>query len=218
KEVSTAITGTLFKIQPYGPLEIPPNPQKTPWLASTALDAPEEFCAQFWNSLRQDLDNGTFWHDEIKNYRNLPEQRLALAMRNLPLPAAFRESAIALRAIIRAAKKNKQDYTSPSHLLYWLAALKSFMLEYAPRAKQPGFNVIQYMPGEIFMKMGFSYDSLGYRELALLTQTDRKFFAQLWGEPRQHTTLNHLHRGVWEVYELQLIDSTKKAFNFLRKS
>src|SRR4051812_2486932 len=46
-----------------------------------------------------------FWADAIKDTYDDPGRRLAMAKRNLPLPAAFREAAIALRAIIRAKRK-----------------------------------------------------------------------------------------------------------------
>lgn len=209
KTIDTTVQGPVFKLHAYGPLELPPDPQLTPWLASTALEDPTEYCSQFWDSMREDLDSGNFWYERIKKYRNQPEKRLALALQYLPLPAAFRESAIALRSLIRAAKKDERDYTAPANLLYWLAAIHSFMLEYSSKAKQPGFNVVQYMPGETFLKMDFSYVSLGYRELKLLTLADGKMFAQLWGEPQQHTTLNILQQAVWEKYETLLIELTK---------
>lgn len=46
-----------------------------------------------------------FWADAIKDTYDDPRRRLEMATRNLPLPAAFREAAIALRAIIRNRRK-----------------------------------------------------------------------------------------------------------------
>jgi hypothetical protein len=46
-----------------------------------------------------------------------------MARRHLPLPAAFREAAIALRAIARQNRKHGNDYRSALEELYRLAAI-----------------------------------------------------------------------------------------------
>ena len=51
---------------------------------------------------------GVFWADYIKTLKDDPERRLAVARAYLPLPAAFRHAAVALRALIRRRQSDKR--------------------------------------------------------------------------------------------------------------
>ena len=84
------------------------------------------------------------------------------------------------------------------------------MLDYAPRLKEPGFNVVESVPGLYLWTLPYTYSELGYRDLTLLNKTDVKWVVEAWGEPDCHTTLNALHRPVWEEYESRLIARRKK--------
>ena len=64
----------------------------------------------FWERHRAELNSGEFWADRIKKLRGEPVERLELAIENLPLPASFREAAIATRALIREKRKAKESY------------------------------------------------------------------------------------------------------------
>jgi hypothetical protein len=90
--------------------------------AETDLDA-EKHASDFWSRHRNELQSGDFWADRIKALRGEPVKRLALAIENLPLPASFREAAIATRALIRDKRKQKAEYDEELVLLYWLAAI-----------------------------------------------------------------------------------------------
>ncbi len=127
-------------------------------------------------------------------------------MDNLPLPSAFKEAVLALRAVIRAKRKKKEDYAEELDVLYWLVVVRSFMLEYAPRLQQPGFNVFESIPAECIQALPFSYQEIGYAKLALLNKTDCKWLTEVWGEPQTHTTLHALHKSVWDEYETRLIE------------
>ncbi|WP_074068789.1 hypothetical protein [Rhizobium gallicum] len=52
-------------------------------------------------------ENGEFWSHALNRTKDDPDQRYAMARRHLPLPAAWREMAVALRVKIRKAKKVK---------------------------------------------------------------------------------------------------------------
>ncbi|MBK1666641.1 hypothetical protein CKO28_01105 [Rhodovibrio sodomensis] len=170
--------------------------------AETATDAEAERQGQaFWRQLRTDVQQGTFWADEIKQLHGDPPARLEKAMQNLPLPAAFREAAVALRAMIRTKRKNGEDWDQELGLLYWLAAIDSFRLDRSERLNQPGFNVMSSIPARRLFELPFDYDTLGYRHLTLLKKTDVKWLRERFGEPRNHTTLNALHPEVWREYE-----------------
>ena len=79
------------------------------------------------------------------------------------------------------------------------------MLDYAPRLKEPGINVMEAIPGRGLRGLSYSYSALGYSELSLLNKTDVKWLQEAWGEPQRHSTLNELHRDVWDEYENRLI-------------
>lgn len=160
---------------------------------------------EFWSSMRSDLVSGEFWTDRISKCRGEPAKALKIAIGQLPLPAAFRTAAVSLRALIRARRKSRESFENELVLLYWLAAIRSFILEYAPRLKEPGFNIVERIPGRNLCSLPFSYSELGYRELSLLNKTDVKWLTEAWGEPVSHSTLNALYRNVWEAYESMLI-------------
>lgn len=160
---------------------------------------------EFWSGMRAELDAGAFWADHIKSFRQDAQARLQLALRNLPLSAAFREAAVALRSLIRAKRKAKQLYEEELAFLYWLAAIDSFSVPYSARLREPGFNVIESMPGAVIRNLSFDYARLGYERLALLNATDRKWIVESWGEPKAHSTLNEIHSSVWRDYEEKLL-------------
>lgn len=160
--------------------------------------------------MRSDLHDGKFWADKIKEYKDEPKKRLSLALNNLPLPAAFREAAIAVRAIIRAKRKLNEEFEEELELLYWLAAIRSFMLDYAPRLDQPGYNVIESIPAQRLRSIPYDYSELGYAKLNLLNKTDAKWLNEVWGEPSSHKTLNNIHRELWDEYETKLIKQRKE--------
>ena len=114
-----------------------------------------------------------------------------MALDHLPLPAAFRNAAVSTRALIRMVKKIQETSERELTLLYWLAAIRSFMLDYAPRLKEPGFNVVESIPGRYLCSLPYTYSELGYRELSLLNKTDVKWLTEAWGEPISHTTLKY---------------------------
>lgn len=181
------------------------------WIDTQTDDEARKRAGAFWAQVREDIDAGEFWADEIKKYRSDPAKRLRLALANLPLPAAFREAAVAVRALIRAKRKASEPIEEDLSLLYWLAAVRSFMLDYAPRLQEPGFNVVEAIPGERLRSLPYKYSELGYRELSLLNKTDVKWLTEVWGEPTSHSTLNDIHKELWAEYETKLIEQRSEA-------
>lgn len=175
----------------------------------TDLDA-EKHVGDFWSRHRDELQSGEFWADRIKKLRGEPVKRLEVALENMPLPASFREAAIATRALIRDKRKQKASYDEELALLYWLAAINSFSIPYSEVLKEPGYNVIESIPGKKLKGLPFSYKSLGYEKLALLNKTDIKWLTESWGEPDEHTTLHQMHNDVWVEYELKLKGKRKQ--------
>lgn len=181
--------------------DVPVEFAMSPWLSSTRTDDSGLRSEQFWNDVRRDAQAGESWADQARRARDDSQKRLQIALKMLPLPAAFREAAIAVRALIRDARKEKRSSGRQLELLYWLAAVASFSVPYAERSRQPGFNVMEVGSGAEIAALPFTYDSLGYEKLDLLTSTDKQAIAAAWGEPENHSTLNALHRDVWDRYE-----------------
>lgn len=187
--------------RPMGRPDIPVEFALSPWLSSTRTDDSGSRSEQFWSDIRRDAQAGEFWADQARRAKDDSQKRLQIAMKVLPLPAAFHEAAISVRAMIRDAKKDKRSTGRQLELLYWLAAVSSFSVPYAERSRQPGFNVMEVGSGAEIAALPFNYDSLGYEKLDLLTATDKHAIAVAWGEPGNHSTLNELHRDAWERYE-----------------
>ncbi len=150
------------------------------------------------------MASGEFWADRIASLRNDPERRLLLALDNLPLPAAFREAAVAVRALVRAKKKLRVACNDELTLLYWLAAVNSFSVPYSETLKEPGYNVMQSIPGTTIKTLPFTYNELGHEHLTLLSKTDVKWIEEAWGAPISHRTLHTMHITLWRDFEEQL--------------
>lgn len=180
-----------------------------PWHKTSSAGESKAFSEGFWQQHRADIESGTFWADRIKTLKDLPVERLKLALDNLPLPGAFREAAVATRSIIRAKRKANEQYEQELQVLYWLAAIDSFSIPYSSRLQTPGYNVMELVPGEELKALPFSYADLGYEKLPLLNKTDAKWLTQSWGLPKKHTTLNKLHRETWVKYENLLAGQLK---------
>lgn len=190
-------------MKPLQPVDSFVRPQNMKWLNTSDTQSSAANQAAFWDKLRADLQDGTFWADRITEFRDQPIERLKLAIENLPLPAAFREAAIAIRALIRERIKKNEDFADELALLYWLAAVESFGVPYSEYLQQPGFNVLQSIPGAVIKCLPFSYSQLGYKHLRLLNKTDVKWCVARWGESLDHTTLNKLHAETWRKFEIE---------------
>lgn len=180
------------------------KPMNIPWHKTASIEESETFSAEFWQSHRDALASGEFWADRIAALRTEPNRRLKLAIENLPLPAAFREAAIAVRSLIREKRKVKAEYKDELSLLYWLAAINSFSIPYSEVLREPGYNVMETIPGQSVKKLPFSYRELGHEHLDLLNKTDVKWIEEAWGAPSKHNTLHTMYIGLWQEFEENL--------------
>ncbi len=179
------------------------------WLSTTTPAEAEAFAGEFWRRHRTAVADGRFWADRIKDVVGQPAERLRIALENLPLPAAFGEAAIAVRALIKLKKGAGQSYSPELALLYKLAALASFSMPYSVRLQEPGFNVLESIPASVVLGLPYSYKSLGYLNLGLINKNDGRLLEREWGPAEAHTTLLQLHRSVWEAYEQRLSERRK---------
>ncbi|HJS67333.1 MAG TPA: hypothetical protein VJ760_08415 [Nitrospiraceae bacterium] len=185
----------------------------TQWHKAQNTEKTDTFSAEFWKRHKDALDSGQFWADQIKALRGEPVERLRVAIDNLPLPAGFREAAVATRALIREKRKRKESFERELSLLYWLAAVNSFSVPYSETLREPGYNILQSIPGKTIKTLPFTYHELGYEHLSLLSKTDVKWIEEMWGKPAAHSTLHRMHIEVWKQFEdkLRVIRETERA-------
>ena len=119
-----------------------------------------------------------FWADAIRQTYDDSAARLAMAKRHLPLPAAFREAALALRATIRAHKKSSADFDAELRELHHWAAVESVA----------NYSELEITPFAEISALDLRPEVLGWNELSLLNQTDRKLMSERWAAPTQHST------------------------------
>ena len=174
------------------------------WLTTENSLETDAFSVEFWQLHRDAIASGEFWVDRIALLRTDPEKRLQRALENLPLPGAFREAAVAVRPLIRAKRKLRVDFKEELTLLYWLAAVNSFTVPFSEVLSEPGYNVMQTIPGRTIKTLPFTYIELGYERLTLLNKTDVKWIEEAWGAPSSHSTLHTMHIDLWNEFEERL--------------
>lgn len=139
-------------------------------------------------------EDGEFWADALKRVRNNPVDRLTMARRHLPLPAAFREAAIALRSIIRARRKAGEQTDDVLLELHHLAAVASLA----------AYDPLEITPFSKICALDLSPQALGWDALPLLGVTDTKLMSELWGEPPRHMTGRDLYPHIEQVARTRL--------------
>ncbi len=161
------------------------------------------------------------WSNYIKQHKDDAPLRYEVAQQFLPWPLGFKESVLALRAMIRGQKKQQGDYQRLLWRLYQLAAWESFYPKQSDRVGEPGFKVFVQFPGAKVTGLEMDYRQLGYQQLKLLTKTDAKMLVALYGEPQAHSTLYDLYPQVWAEAEdwylahfsKEAVDSTKPEYS-----
>jgi hypothetical protein len=119
----------------------------------------------------------------------------------MPLPAAFREAAEALRILILTHTQQQADGTDLLSQLYVVGAQESFLLG-PPSVLGEGssYSVAATIPKDVWLRLPMPYTAIGYRHLPLLTQTDLDWFVVAWGEPNAHVSAREYHQAVWDDY------------------
>jgi hypothetical protein len=129
-------------------------------------------------------EGGEFWSEGIARLKNDPLARLEMALRHLPLPAAFREASIALRAMIRSKRKAKLPYDEELRQLHRLGAMASL----AP------YDDLEMTPYTEVERIDLRPETIGWNEI--VGTMDAKWMAEAWSEPKQHTTAKALYPEV----------------------
>lgn len=183
------------------------------WVETTTDEEAQALDRQIWDvATREEPDgtvisqapgpapeNGEFWSHALDRMKDDPDQRYAMARRHLPLPAAWREMALALRMKIRQARKEKTGYEDLLRELHHLAAMSSYA----------GYSHIQRVPYARIAALDLSYNTVGTERLLLLGATDGKWMREMWGEPSQHSTAADLYKEMLAA-DLKRIEADKE--------
>jgi hypothetical protein len=140
------------------------------------------------------LPDGPFWYDRAKQLRSDPRARLDLALTNLPLPAAYREAGIALRALIREHKKRTGTANCPELEQHYRLDAEAQLLLSEPYLEGigPGHNVAELIPRDLLEALSYPYQELGYH-LVTSSANAIRWYVEAWGEPRAHRRAKDLH-------------------------
>lgn len=190
-------------------IRFPRPPGKMLWIDAKTIPSQHSLVFGF-QSLVTHESSGMFWVDQVRSLKQFPEKQLAICIECLPLPAAFIKAAIAIRAIIRSRKKTGVPCLDYVELLYRILVVDSYRIDYAPRLKSPGYNVVETTPGSILWNMDLDYNKIGYNRLKLANQGDKKLFEQEWGKPSRHSTLHIVCKELWNHHESICIDQRKR--------
>ncbi len=134
------------------------------------------------------------WAEALETIRQDPTQRLAIAVRHLPKPAAFREACRALRARIGERYEANQRWDDELFALHRLAAIASIASH--EQLEVTAFTAIE--------DLDLSPGTIGWEGLSLLGHKDFQMMADLWGAPATHTTGAALHPRIAVVASASL--------------
>jgi hypothetical protein len=121
-------------------------------------------------------------------------------LKNLPLPAAFREVKSILQKMIKEKKALQENTIELYEILYNIGILYSMCIPYSEKLTMPGYNIFEIMPGGSLIKLPMPFNEIGYEKLGFNKSTC-KMFQELWGNPNNHTTLNEYYPEIWNYYE-----------------
>jgi len=128
------------------------------------------------------------WSDEIKALRDSGsfKEALALSKRQYPKMLAFRQSLITLRARLKQEPAQSEESLKD---LYRTAVLGD-LVRVSNKADKTLAD-IESLTDRLEAPRAI-WNTLGYRNLELLTKTDRKLLVQHWGEPERHDSINNI--------------------------
>ncbi|MDY3305576.1 hypothetical protein [Psychrobacter sanguinis] len=184
------------------------------WFNETQDDVNKRIMSGISLSLGGTATEDSFWLTELQRNKTNPYKRYQSALKGLPYPAAFREAALGLRAIIREKAKNKQSAEEELTELYKIAVWQSFSMAYSNKAQTSGYSILERIPGSVIANLDYYYQDMGYEKLELINKTDAKRLVELWGEPDGHKTLLEADPKLWMKYEdeyIQIINAQGHA-------
>ena len=144
------------------------------------------------------VPEGVFWAEHVKTIRDKPPARLLCALQHRPLPAAYREAAVALRAMIRGRRKEGAPWIVELTMLYRVIVEASLLGTPYVEGLGPGFNAAVMVRRDTLDSLDFAYRMIGYERLGM-GKTDIKWCVEAWGEPSTHRDPVDVYVDVWEA-------------------
>lgn len=131
------------------------------------------------------------------------DEALALACQVYPQWSAYEQQAVILRMLIRDRKRKGSDISSLVQALYLTAARASCLHDRHQGTPSPGSpaKLAELMPRSTLEALEMPYPELGYEHLRLLTKTDRRLLADMWGEPDTHVSARVYHASAFPTGE-----------------
>lgn len=136
------------------------------------------------------------WSDALQAIRDNPSDRLTIAVRHLPKPAAFREACRALRLRIKELREQNMAFEEEVFALHRLAAIASL----APHEQ------LEMTPFAHIAELPLEPETIGWKALSLLGETDFAMMESCWGNPKQHVSANSLYPAIASTAQARLAD------------
>lgn len=176
---------------------------------STKDDVVTRLKGGFDPSIGGTASNEEHWYVLAQSSKEDPVKRFEHSVKGLPMPRAFTEAALGLRAIIKADVANNRSYEGNLKELYTLAVWQSYSMKRSEKADTVGHNILERIPGGLIANINCDYQDIGYKHLELINKTDAKRLVAIWGEPKSHTTLLEYDDSLWRKYEDEFIEVIK---------
>jgi len=100
-------------------------------------------------------------------------------------------------------RRTVKDFSDKEIMQYYDNTVKSSLcVPYSEYCECPGLNILDIIPKRVINSLAYTYNDIGYEKLNL-PKSIIKRLVDLWGEPKQHSTLNELYQDVWHKYEIK---------------
>jgi len=172
----------------------PPDDAPAPTVAEMAPAVPEPPLAQQATTTSKD------WRPACQILRDQGrfEEALAVCQQAWPQWQSFEHAARVMRAAVRSHGDDPATLQHWLGRLHQLAAQASFLHDKIDGLPDPSRQLIQQrFTREQVSALEMPWDQLGYRELRLLTKSDRKQLAHWLGEPEIHQSARLFHGKQW---------------------
>lgn len=128
------------------------------------------------------------WQDEVKALRDTGrfQEALSLCRRQYPKMLAFRQTLITLRAKLRQHSDPSEELLGS---LYQTAMLGDLCRE--KKAGDLDSREINRQLAQLQAPRQY-WQQVGYRQLRMLTKTDRRMLVEHWGEPANHASISDI--------------------------
>ncbi len=171
--------------QPLPPLKTPMAVSE-PAVTVTVESAPEAANADWRQRCQALRDQGRY------------QEAVSTCRQAWPQWQSFEHAARVMRAAIRNPDTDSATRQQWLHALFRLAAQASFLHDRVEGLPDPIPRLLaQQFDAQELDALDMPWPEIGYRELRLLTKSDRKQLAQLLGEPAAHQSARIFHRKRW---------------------